>query len=66
MNQLAGNVIPIEVKAAENLQAKSFKVYAEKYMPNYVIRTSLSDYREETWMINLPLYAIRCLITIVQ
>ncbi len=64
--QLAGNVIPIEVKATENLQAKSLKVYAEKYKPNYVIRTSLSDYREEDWLINLPLYAISCLRTIVQ
>lgn len=64
--QLAGNVIPIEVKATENLKAKSLKVYAEKYKPNYVIRTSLSDYREEDWLINLPLYAISCLRTIVQ
>ena len=63
--QLAGNVIPIEVKAAENLQAKSLKVYAEKYKPGYVIRTSLSDYREEDWLINLPLYAISCLKTII-
>ncbi len=64
--QLAGNVIPIEVKATENLQAKSLKVYAEKYKPKYVIRSSLSDYREEDWLINLPLYAISCLRTIVQ
>ncbi len=64
--QLAGNVIPIEVKATENLQAKSLKVYAEKYKPNYVIRTSLSDFRKEDWLINLPLYAISCLRTIVQ
>ncbi len=64
--QLAGNVIPIEVKATENLQAKSLKIYAEKYNPNYVIRTSLSDYRKEEWLINLPLYAISCLRTTVQ
>ena len=64
--QLRGNVIPIEVKATENLQAKSLKVYAEKYKPNYVIRTSLSDYRKEDWLINLPLYAISCLKTIVE
>lgn len=64
--QLAGNVIPIEVKATENLQAKSLKVYAEKYKPNYVIRTSLSDYRKEDWLINLPLYAISSLKAIVQ
>jgi len=64
--QMAGKVIPIEVKAAENLRAKSLKAYAEKYKPEFTIRTSLSDYREEDWLINLPLYAISCLRTIVQ
>ena len=64
--QLAGSVIPIEVKAAENLQAKSLKAYAEKYKPNNVIRTSLSDYRKEDWLINLPLYAISSLRRILK
>jgi len=64
--QLAGSVIPIEVKATENLQAKSLKAYAEKYKPNNVIRTSLSDYRKEDWLINLPLYAISSLRRILQ
>ncbi len=64
--QLAGRVIPIEVKAAENLQAKSLKAYAEKYKPNNVIRTSLSDYRKEDWLINLPLYAISSLRRILK
>lgn len=56
--QIKGHVIPIEVKAGESLQAKSFKFFCEKYRPGTAIRTSLSDYREESWMINLPLYAI--------
>jgi len=53
-----GSVIPIEVKSEENLQAKSLRTYFNKYAPETVIRTSMSDYREESWMINLPLYAI--------
>lgn len=56
--QYWGKVIPIEIKAAENLQAKSLKVYYQKYKPELAIRTSLSDYRKEDWMINVPLYAI--------
>lgn len=56
--QQQGKVIPIEVKAAENLQAKSLKVYWQKFKPSQSIRTSMSDYRKEEWMINLPLYAI--------
>lgn len=59
--QREGKIIPLEVKAAENLHAKSLRVYRQKYQPDSAIRTSLSDYRKEEWMINLPLYAISAL-----
>ncbi|MFO7924644.1 MAG: ATPase, partial [Bacteroidales bacterium] len=55
--QYSDKVIPVEVKAEENLQAKSLKSFCQKYSPSLAIRTSMSDYREEEWMINLPLYA---------
>lgn len=51
-------IVPVEVKAQENLRAKSLKTYWEKYSPEVCIRTSMSDYRKEDWLINLPLYAI--------
>ncbi|MDR0792357.1 MAG: ATP-binding protein [Chitinophagaceae bacterium] len=51
-------VIPIEVKASENLRAKSFKIFCEKYKPKTAIRTSLSNYRKEDWMTNVPLYIV--------
>lgn len=56
--QHASSIIPIEVKASENLQAKSLKTYYQKYLPKLAVRTSMSDFREEEWLINLPLYAI--------
>ena len=56
--QYLGEVIPIEVKAKENLQAKSLKIYCQKYLPQTAIRTSMSDFRKEAWLTNLPLYAI--------
>ncbi|OJV34311.1 MAG: hypothetical protein BGO29_08560 [Bacteroidales bacterium 36-12] len=56
--QHAGKVIPIEVKAEENLQAKSLKSYCQKYNSQLALRTSMSDYRKEDWLINIPLYAI--------
>jgi len=56
--QHTGRVIPIEVKAEENLQAKSLKSYCQKYRPELALRTSMSDFREEEWLINLPLYAV--------
>ncbi len=39
------SVVPIEVKAEENLQAKSLMVYCKKFHPPYAIRTSMADYR---------------------
>ena len=56
--QVQGKVIPLEVKAAENLQAKSLRVYHQKYEPELALRTSLSDYRQEDWLTNWPLIYI--------
>lgn len=51
-------IIPIEVKAEENLRAKSLKIFTEKYKNENAVRTSMSDYRKEEWLTNLPLYAV--------
>lgn len=51
-------IIPVEVKAEVNLKAKSLKTYQEKFFPELSIRTSMSDYKKEEWLVNLPLYAI--------
>jgi uncharacterized protein len=53
-----GRVIPIEVKAEENLKAKSLRVLVEKFNPGKAVRISMSDYREQDWLVNLPLYAV--------
>ena len=51
-------IIPIEVKASENLQAKSLKSFIQKYNTPVNIRTSMSNYRKEEWLINIPLYSV--------
>lgn len=51
-------VVPVEVKAEVNLRAKSLKAYVEKFSPDLAVRTSMQDYRRESWLVNLPLYAI--------
>lgn len=56
--QFDGNNIPIEVKASENLQSKSLKTFVEKYNTKINIRTSMSNYRKDNWIINIPLYLI--------
>ncbi len=55
-------IVPVEVKAETNLKAKSLKTYREKYNPELSIRTSMSDYKKENWLLNLPLYAIENII----
>lgn len=52
-------IIPLEVKASENLQAKSLKTFALKYPGIHCYKTSLSDYRQESWVTNVPLYGAR-------
>lgn len=56
--QIKSDVVPVEVKAERNLQAKSLKVYMEKFKPNYAIRTSMADYKKTDNLIDLPLYTI--------
>lgn len=52
------NIFPVEVKAEENLQAKSLKAFYQKYPNTIAVRTSMSDYRKEDWITNIPLYSI--------
>lgn len=59
-------VFPAEVKAEENLQSKSLKTFHQKYNPQLSLRFSMSDYRRQDWMINVPLYAVGALSTILD
>lgn len=56
-----GMVIPIEVKAEENLRARSLRQFVADYSSSEAYRLSMSSYRKESWMTNLPLYAIETL-----
>ena len=56
--QHSGRVIPIEVKAEENVKSKSLRTYIEKHPQLHGLRISMLPYRQETWMDNVPLYAV--------
>jgi len=56
--QHENNFIPVEVKAEENLKAKSLKVFTDKFAPELSVRTSMSDFRVKDRFMNLPLYGI--------
>jgi predicted AAA+ superfamily ATPase len=64
--QSGSDIVPLEVKAAENLQAKSLKSYCLKYQPPVAVRTSMSDFRQEEWLTNVPLYAVSVLPEILN
>lgn len=57
--QHRGKVIPLEVKAEENLRAKSLKNFVEKFSFAHGYRTSMRPYKEQEWIINIPLYGVR-------
>lgn len=56
--QIGSEIVPIEVKAEENLKAKSLRQFVLDNKPDTAYRTSMSNFREEEWMTNLPLYAV--------
>lgn len=56
--QKDGAVNAIEVKAEENLRAKSLRAFSQKYKDVRSLRFSLAPYRDEGWMKNIPLWAI--------
>ena len=58
MIQKGRDVVPVEVKAESNQQAKSLKAYCQKYHPTYAVRVSMKDYQEEEWLTNIPLYGV--------
>ena len=58
--QDGGSVFAIEVKAEENLRAKSLRAFKGSHPEVSAVRFSLSGYREQEWMRNVPLYAVSC------
>ena len=52
------DIVPIEAKAEENLRSKSLSTFVEQHSGLHGIRFSMSDYREQSWMTNVPLYAV--------
>ena len=55
------HVIPLEVKAETNVKAKSLRQYVLENNPFLAYRISMNDYKQEEWLVNLPLYAVNIL-----
>ena len=59
--QREGKAIPIEVKSAENVKAKSLAVYIDAYKPVYAIKLSTKNFGFADGKKTVPLYAAFCL-----
>ena len=59
--QRDGQIIPIEVKSADNTRAKSLKVYMDAYKPAYAIKLSAKNFSFEDNKKIVPLYAAFCI-----
>ena len=55
------HVIPLEVKAETNVKAKSLRQFVLENNPALAYRISMNDYQVDTWLVNLPLYAVNTL-----
>ena len=58
ITQIGKDNVPIEVKSGESLQAKSLKSFIQKYNSKVNVRTSMSNYKKDDSIINIPLYSI--------
>ena len=54
----AGGVVPIEVKASVNLRSKRLRAFRDRYGAEVCVRTSLTGFKDEGWLINVPLYSV--------
>lgn len=59
--QREGQLIPVEVKSADNTKAKSLKVYMETYHPAYAIKLSAKNFGFQDNKKIVPLYAAFCI-----
>lgn len=59
--QNGATIIPMEVKAEENVKSKSLRTYIGKHPELKGMRLSMLPYAEQEWMTNVPLYALPCL-----
>ena len=59
--QRDGQLIPIEVKSADNTKAKSLRVYMDTYKPAYAIKLSAKNFGFEDNKKIVPLYAAFCI-----
>jgi len=59
--RIGNDIIPIEVKSADNTRSKSLNSYMQKFNPKYAIRISSKNFGMENNIKSVPLYAVFCI-----
>ena len=62
--QCANKIIPVEVKAEENVKSKSLHTFVDAHTPGMKgLRVSMKQHIERDWMENIPLTAVEAYLT---
>ena len=64
--QCGTQIVPIEVKSERNVKAKSLAEYRKKYEPVYAVKTSMRSETNGIGVLNIPLYLIGRLHTMID
>lgn len=56
--QMNSDIVPIEVKAEENVHSKSLRAFMDKFKSEYAIRFSMNNYIKQNKIINIPLWNV--------
>ena len=64
--QVRDEIIPLEVKAEQNLKAKSLKVFSDRYHPRYMFRASLEKFFSGDNVTDIPLYAVSKIVEMIE
>lgn len=56
-----GNIVPVEVKSAANVRARSLSVFVSRCSPAYSIRISAKNFGFENGIKSIPLYGVFCI-----
>jgi predicted AAA+ superfamily ATPase len=59
--QRENKIVPIEVKSADNMKAKSLDIYINTHKPEYAIKLSTKNFGFENTKKTVPLYAAFCI-----
>lgn len=61
VTRINSDIIPIEVKSANNVHSRSLTYFQKKFSPKYAIRISSHNFGFENNIKSVPLYAVWCI-----